>query len=112
MRSMKKKIWILSVIITLAFTSFNTVLAAASDHNRLSINRGNGGIKIELPGIVCDCCVQSLEKVFRREDAVKSIKVDLDNMMVTVNLKAGKNLSDEDLKKLVEDAGYNIRRAK
>ena len=59
-------------------------------------------------GLVCDFCARALEKVFGREEAVKSIDVNLDSKIITVNFNEGKSLSDKRLKQLITDAGYNV----
>jgi copper chaperone CopZ len=65
-------------------------------------------IVVEVSGLVCDFCAQSLEKVFGKEDSVHGIQVDLDKQTVTVDLKDGESLSDEKIKEIIEWGGYDL----
>jgi copper chaperone CopZ len=64
--------------------------------------------KISVNGLVCDFCVRAIEKIFGKEDAVKSVTVDLTAKLVTAAFKDGQTLSDEKLKTMVTNAGYNV----
>lgn len=97
---MKKIILVLIVV-------FN-MLAASANGGGLAIERSGSQIELHLLGIVCDFCARALEKVFGRQEEVKSISVDLDTNIMIVNLKQGQNLSDQQLTKLIEDSGYKI----
>lgn len=62
---------------------------------------------IKVKGMVCAFCAQGIEKNFNKRDEVKNTKVDLDNMEVFVELKKGKILREEVIKKIVVDAGFS-----
>ena len=64
-------------------------------------------IIVKLRGLVCDFCARALEKVFGKREEVSSLSVDLRKKLLTIRLKKGYDLSDETVRKLVEDAGYN-----
>lgn len=64
--------------------------------------------KISVNGLVCDFCARAIEKIFTKDEAVESVAVDLTSKIVTTTFKDGKTLSDDELKKLVTDAGYNV----
>ncbi len=66
-------------------------------------------IYIKVDGLVCDFCARALEKLFGKRADVNTIKVDLDNGMVTVSMKPGQNIDDATLSKLITDSGYNVR---
>ena len=72
------------------------------------VSNSDGKIKIKVKGMVCAFCAQGIEKNFGKEDAVKSTKVDLDKMEVTLELKEGKTLSEETMKKVVTGAGFSF----
>ncbi len=65
-------------------------------------------ILIKVNGMVCDFCAQSIWKVFQDYDAVDDIDVNLDTGIVTVNLKEGQDLTDEQLDKAITYAGYDL----
>ncbi len=63
---------------------------------------------VEVKGMVCDFCAQSLKKVFGKKEAVKDIAVDLDTQMVTVNFKNSQRLTDAEIEEAITWAGYDI----
>jgi copper chaperone CopZ len=65
---------------------------------------------IEVPGMVCQMCVQGMKKNFKSavENPEKDIIVDLDKKTVTVNLK--EKISDEEIKERVVNTGYNAKK--
>ncbi len=66
-------------------------------------------ITVGVNGMVCDFCARALEKVFAKQDAVESISVNLDEKTVLVNVKDAETISDEDVTKLINDSGYDVR---
>lgn len=68
----------------------------------------DGKILIKVKGMVCAFCAQGIEKNFNKKDQVKETKVDLDKMEVEVHLKKGKNLTEEEIKKVVTGAGFSF----
>lgn len=66
-------------------------------------------VVIKVPGMVCQMCVQGMKKNFKSAvtDPDKDVIVDLDNKTVTVSLKS--KISDEEIQKRVNDAGYNAK---
>ena len=67
-------------------------------------------IKVHVPGMVCQMCVQGMQKQFKSAviNAEKDVSVDLDKKIVTVNTK--EVLTDEEIKKRVQNAGYNAEK--
>jgi len=63
-------------------------------------------ISVGLNGLVCDFCTLALNKTFKKRDEVRGIYVDLDTKTMSVALIEGAMLSNEDIMKLVEKAGY------
>lgn len=65
-------------------------------------------IAIKVNGMVCDFCAQSVWKVFEDYDGVEKVDIDLDTGMVTVHMKPDQTLSEDDLKKAITFAGYDL----
>lgn len=65
-------------------------------------------IVAKVNGLVCDFCAQALKKVFKKEEAVDSLNVDLDVGEVRIGLKSGQTLSDERVAKLIRKSGYSL----
>jgi copper chaperone CopZ len=57
-------------------------------------------------GMVCAFCATGIEKTFRKQPEVATIKVDLPKKLVTITTKPGKTLSDSKFKEVVTYSGY------
>ena len=72
-------------------------------------------IKIGVEGMVCDFCAQSIQKVFLKQAGVEKVDVNLDIGKVTVKMADvfednEDGISDERIKQLFLDAGYDVSR--
>jgi mercuric ion binding protein len=65
-------------------------------------------IKATVNGMVCGFCATGIEKTFRAQPEVKSVNVDLENKLVTIQTKAGQTMDDAKIKKLLSNAGYSV----
>ena len=65
-------------------------------------------LKISVNGLVCDFCARSIEKIFSKKESVESINVDLENMLITIYLKKGKNINNIIVTQLIKDSGYDV----
>ena len=68
---------------------------------------GSGAV-VKVNGLICDFCVQALNKTFKQQAAVRAITVDLDAKEVRLGFKPGATLDDATINKLIKDAGYNV----
>jgi periplasmic mercuric ion binding protein len=71
-------------------------------------------VQITVRGMVCSFCAQGIEKNLGKLEGVSNVKVSLEKKEVTLVTSSDK-VSDEQLRKVVNDAGYdveNITRAK
>lgn len=59
-------------------------------------------------GMVCAMCVTGIEKSFRKQAAVETVKVDLDTKKVTVRIKDGQSMDDALFTKTIVNAGYAV----
>ena len=59
-------------------------------------------------GMVCDFCAQAVTKVFGKEDAVKSVHVDLDKGEIHISLNPGMDIADAKVEDLVRKSGYSL----
>jgi copper chaperone CopZ len=66
-------------------------------------------ITVTVKGMVCSFCAQGIKKTFGKIDNVKSVDVDLESKVVKLDVKDGKAMNDDDLKKLIVDAGYEVQ---
>ena len=65
-------------------------------------------IKATVNGMVCGFCATGIEKTFRAQPEVKTVDVDLENKLVTIQTKQGQTLDDSKIKKLLGNAGYSV----
>ena len=79
----------------------------------LSLSSYSKTIVIDVQGLVCDFCAQSIDKVFSKQAGVEKVDVNLNNGKVTVKMadvfeddEVG--ISDETIIKLLQDAGYEV----
>ncbi len=66
-------------------------------------------IEMTVNGLVCGFCAQGIEKTLRKNDATEDVLVSLEKRLVAVATKPGANISDETLRGLLKDAGYDTR---
>jgi copper chaperone CopZ len=59
-------------------------------------------------GLVCSFCATGIEKTFKKQPAVKDVKVDLDKKLITIHTKKGKSIDDKTMTDLIKDAGYSV----
>jgi copper chaperone CopZ len=106
-----KILYILLSIILL----FTNVFAANDEKEATTIGLSSGEItnniiNVNVNGMVCDFCAQSIEKVFMKIDEIKGIKINLENQKVTLYLKLETNIEDETISTIFEDVGYTVER--
>jgi mercuric ion binding protein len=65
-------------------------------------------IKATVNGMVCGFCATGIEKTFKAQPEVKTVDVDLENKLVTIQTKQGRTLDDSKIKKLLGNAGYSV----
>jgi len=65
-------------------------------------------IKTTVKGMVCAFCATGIQKTFRKQPEVATVKVDLPTKLVTITTKPGKTLSDEKIKEVVTYSGYTM----
>lgn len=83
-------------IATLLFLSFLTTSLLA------------GEIQVKVNGMVCSLCAQGIEKKFKSHREVKSVKVNLDQKIVSLETQEGLDLTDQQVTKIIQEAGYNV----
>ena len=59
-------------------------------------------------GMVCAFCATGIEKTFRKQPEVATVKVDLPKKRVVITTKPGKTLSDAKIKEVVTYSGYSM----
>ena len=68
-----------------------------------------GTIEMKVNGLVCAFCAQGIEKTFRKNPAVVDVVVSLEDRLVAVQTKDGADISDQELRVTLTDAGYDVK---
>ena len=68
----------------------------------------NNIININVNGMVCDFCAQSIEKVFMKRIEVKGINVNLEDQKVVIYLEKETDIENTTISTIFEDAGYTV----
>ena len=71
------------------FITISLIFFTLITHNKIKSQNKieNEVLTISVNGLVCDFCARSIEKLFSKKESVKSIDVNLENMIITINLK-------------------------
>ena len=73
----------------------------------MAIAQQNYVIKID--GMTCKFCAHNVKKHLKNIDGVVDVSVDQDKGLATLSVKPGTQLTDEQLKGKIAEAGYNYR---
>jgi len=65
-------------------------------------------IKAKVNGMVCGFCATGIEKTLKAQPEVKTVNVNLESKLVTIQTKDGQTIDDAKLKKLIGDSGYSV----
>lgn len=78
-----------------------------TDHCFSAMSTIGKTVKVDVPGMVCQMCVQGMKKNFSSlvNNPEEDVLVDLDNKTVTV--KFNSEVTEELIKEKIQDAGYN-----
>ena len=73
-----------------------------------ALAEGGSLVGVDVLGMVCDFCAVALEKTFNKREEVAAVAVNLDTKAISVVMRAGADMSDEDIETLVAKSGYKI----
>ena len=74
----------------------------------LAGSTGAETITTTVNGMVCAFCATGIEKTFKKQPEVATVKVDLPKKQVVIQTKPGKTLSDAKIKEVVTYSGYTM----
>jgi len=64
---------------------------------------------MRVDGLACPYCAYGVEKKLKAIEGVEKVHVDLNKGLVTVDVKAGTELTEAQMKQLFQDAGFTFR---
>ena len=65
-------------------------------------------ITVTVKGMVCSFCAQGIKKTFSKNASVSSVTVNLDQKRVDLTTKEQMTLTDTEIEKTINDAGYDM----
>lgn len=66
--------------------------------------------KIEVLGMVCAFCAQGIEKNLQDIEGVSNVYINLDNYFVVIESKNTAGISNEKIRNIIIDAGYDVNK--
>ena len=66
-------------------------------------------VKLFVDGLSCPFCQYGVERHLKRIDAVEDIKVNIGDGRVDLILKPDAEISEEEIQKAIDDAGFTLR---
>jgi mercuric ion binding protein len=68
--------------------------------------------EMRVDGLACPFCAYGIEKKLKAIEGTGKIDVDLDKGLVKLNVAEGKELTEQQMKKLFNDSGFTYRSMK
>lgn len=65
-------------------------------------------VAVTVKGLVCSFCAQGIKKTFSKRPDVADTKVDLEKKLVTLSLRDGSRITDDEIERSITDAGYSV----
>jgi copper chaperone CopZ len=66
-------------------------------------------IEMDVNGLVCAFCAQGISKTLHGFPATADVVVSLERKLVAVSTKEGQDISDDDLRRALTNAGYTVK---
>lgn len=67
-----------------------------------------GGYQVQIDGMTCSSCVKSITSKLKEHPEVADVSIDLKKGQGKITLHSNKTLSEEQIKKSIVDAGYEV----
>ena len=94
---------------TLTHHAFVLVLDDSGIQSGLRV-AAKADVVINVKGMVCSFCAQGVEKKLTEIESVARVAISIETKTVEVWLKTAGTLTDEQIKKAINSAGYNIEK--
>jgi copper chaperone CopZ len=65
-------------------------------------------IVVNVKGMHCEACAESLRQTFTKKGKAESMTADLEGQKITITMPNDADISDDKIKELVEWAGYEV----
>ena len=74
----------------------------------LSSNAFAEEVTVTVKGMVCSFCAQGIKKTFSKKENVSGVDVNLEDKIVKLQLKEGKNTTDKEIEDAIKDSGFDV----
>lgn len=64
---------------------------------------------LRVDGLACPYCAYGIEKKLKKTEGVETIDIDINKGVVKVNVAEGVTLTEAQMAKLINDAGFTLR---
>lgn len=65
--------------------------------------------QLVVTGMTCSSCAASVTKAFKKNPEVTDVKVDVKSGKVVLTFKGEKTMTEDEVRKTVEEAGYQVK---
>jgi mercuric ion binding protein len=65
-------------------------------------------ISVQVKGMVCAFCAQGIEKKFKSLPEITKVHVSLETKLVSLETQEGKDIPDDQIKKIITESGYDV----
>lgn len=69
-------------------------------------------VQVVVSGLTCPICAGKLKTGLEKIEGVENVSVDLKKGIATFTIKEGFKVTDEKIKQVVKDEGYNVKEIK
>lgn len=66
-------------------------------------------IEVAINGMVCSFCAQGVERSVRRLPGTDRVELDLTRRLLSVTMRPGATIADEQLRSVIRHAGFEVR---
>ncbi|MFM7086530.1 MAG: heavy-metal-associated domain-containing protein [Cyanobium sp.] len=66
-------------------------------------------IEVAINGMVCSFCAQGVERSLRSLPATAEVQLDLNKRLLSLTLRPGATIADEQLRRVIRHAGFDVR---
>ncbi len=71
-----------------------------------------GNISVNVKGMSCQMCVKKIKHEFVKLGKTESVEVDVEKGLATLSEKKDVKLTDDEIKQLIKNAGYEVTEIK
>ena len=65
-------------------------------------------INVSVKGMMCSSCAKKMQSKFKTQGGVENVSVDLKKGLVHVTMQDGKDISDDQIKTLINSTDYTV----